>query len=110
MKRFLVDNQLPVALARWLEARGCAAVHVLDLHLARSDDQIIWTRAAREGEAIVTKDEDFAALTVVRPDPVAVVWIRIGNCRTPSLLAAMERAWPEIERQPAAGSRLIEVH
>jgi len=46
---------------------------------------------------------------LVRAEPVAVVWLRIGNCRTPELLAAMDRAWPEIVRQLAAGARLIEV-
>jgi predicted nuclease of predicted toxin-antitoxin system len=38
---------------------------------------------------------------------VAVVWLRIGNCRTPALLAAMERAWPEIVQQLYAGARLF---
>ncbi|HSM28057.1 MAG TPA: DUF5615 family PIN-like protein [Thioalkalivibrio sp.] len=29
--RFLVDAQLPPALARWLSAQGCPADHVADL-------------------------------------------------------------------------------
>ena len=33
--RFLVDNQLPTALARWLAARGADTVHVLDTGLGR---------------------------------------------------------------------------
>ena len=109
MRRFLIDNQLPAALARWLEAKGCAAEHVLALQLAQSRDEIIWERAARDGAVIVSKDEDFARLTLMRPESVAVVWLRMGNCRTPALLAAMERAWPTIEQQLDAGARLIEV-
>ncbi len=110
MRRFLVDNQLPAALARWLEDQGCQADHVLALQLAQSHDKILWERAARDGYVIVSKDEDFADLTLVRPEPVAVVWLRIGNCRTNELLAAMARAWPEIVQQLDAGARLIEVH
>jgi hypothetical protein len=34
--RFIVDNQLPTALARWLSARGGDAVHVLDIAFASS--------------------------------------------------------------------------
>jgi hypothetical protein len=35
--RFIVDNQLPTALARWLSARGVGdAVHVLDIAFASS--------------------------------------------------------------------------
>lgn len=109
MRRFLVDNQLPAALARWLESKNCQAGHVLVLQLAQSSDEIIWERAAHDGAVIVSKDEDFAHLTLVRPEPVAVVWLRMGNCRTPALLAAMERAWPTITQQLDTGARLIEV-
>jgi len=77
VRRFLVDNQLPAALARWIEARGGAATHVLDLQLAQARDEIIWERAARDGAALVSKDEDFARLTLLRPEPVAVVSPRI---------------------------------
>lgn len=110
MKRFLVDNQLPAALARWIEKKGCAAVHVLERQWAQTRDAEIWMHAYREGAIIITKDEDFAQLTLVRPEPVAVVWLRLGNCRTEHLLTVMERAWPAISSQLAAGSRLIEVH
>lgn len=109
MRRFLVDNQLPAALARWLEAKGCHAEHVLPLQLAQARDEIIWERALCTGCVIVTKDEDFSNLTLVRSEPVSVVWLRIGNCRTATLLATMERAWPDIGLQLDAGARLIEV-
>jgi predicted nuclease of predicted toxin-antitoxin system len=36
--RFLVDNQLPSALARWIEVRGLEARHVLDSGLEQSSD------------------------------------------------------------------------
>ena len=109
MKRFVVDNQLPAALARWCEAKGCDAEHVLLLLMAQAPDDWIWQHAARTGAAIITKDEDFAQMTVLRPEPVAVVWLRLGNCRTPDLLRKMEAAWPEIIRQLDAGMRLVEV-
>ena len=70
----------------------------------------IWARAASLGAVIVSKDEDFARLTLLRPEPVAVVWLRLGNCCTATLLATMERVWPEIVRQLDAGDRLIEVN
>lgn len=110
MSRFLVDNQLPAALARWMRAQGHEAEHVLDLNLGQSPDTLIWQRAAALGAVIVTKDEDFAQLTILRPDAVAVVWLRVGNCRTSVLLASVERLWPEIIRQLDAGARLIEVY
>jgi predicted nuclease of predicted toxin-antitoxin system len=109
VKRFLVDNQLPVALAHWIESRSPSAQHVASLNLAQADDDIVWRQAARDQAVIVSKDEDFANLILTRPEHVVVIWIRIGNCRTAELLAVMERAWPEILRQLDGGARLIEV-
>jgi predicted nuclease of predicted toxin-antitoxin system len=77
--------------------------------MAQAPDGWIWQHAARVGSAIITKDEDFAQMTVLRPEPVAVVWLRLGNCRTPDLLRKMEQSWPEIIRQIEAGARLMEV-
>lgn len=110
MRRFLVDNQLPAALARWLRAQGHEAEHVLELNLGQSPDTLIWQRASELGAVIVTKDEYFAQLTILRPDSVAVVWLRVGNCRTAVLLASFERLWPEILRQLDSGARLIELY
>lgn len=110
MRRFLIDNQLPGALVQWLETKGCSAQHVLALKLAQSTDETIWLMAAQEGMVIISKDEDFARLSLMRPEPVAVVWLRIGNCRTAALLATMERAWPGICEQLEARAHLIEIH
>ncbi len=52
--RFLIDAQLPAALARSIAERGHEAEHVGDVGLARASD------AEATGSVIVTKDEDFA--------------------------------------------------
>lgn len=78
--------------------------------MGQATDLLIWQRAAELGAVIVTKDEDFAQLTILRPEAVGVVWLRVGNCRTAELLATFERLWPEIMRQLEAGGRLIEVY
>jgi predicted nuclease of predicted toxin-antitoxin system len=79
VRKFLVDNQLPNALAVWLETKGCGAEHVLNLKLGQAKDEEIWRRAAELGCVIISKDEDFTQITLLRPEPVAVVWLRIGN-------------------------------
>ena len=109
MRRFLIDNQLPGTLVPWLEAKGCLAQHVLSLNLAQSPDEVIWSHASREDMVLVSKDEDFARLSIMRAEQVSVVWVRIGNCRTSALLAVLDRAWLDINRQLDAGARLIEV-
>jgi predicted nuclease of predicted toxin-antitoxin system len=43
--RFLVDNQLPPSLARWLRDRGHDAEHVFESGLHLLDDRALWARA-----------------------------------------------------------------
>ena len=61
--RFIVDAQLPPALADWLRARGHEATAVRDIGLRDADDRTIWARAGIDQAVIVTKDEDFAMLS-----------------------------------------------
>ena len=56
---FLVDNQLPVALARFLSAHGVECHHVLDRGLAQASDIEIWRYAAEREMILISKDEDF---------------------------------------------------
>ena len=56
--RFLVDANLPPALARWLVSEGHDAEHVSDLEMERTSDRDIWAYARERDACIVTKDED----------------------------------------------------
>lgn len=95
--RFLVDAQLPPALARWLVERGHRAEHVHDLGMADSPDNAIWEWAERERAIILTKDEDFAIWHDTRgPSGVRIVWLRLGNARKVDLLNRIERLLPQL--------------
>ena len=83
--RFLVDAQLPPALARRIEALGHPAEHVADCGLATASDPQIRQYAAASGAVIVTKDEDFVIRRILHSGP-AVVWLRMGNTRRIALL------------------------
>lgn len=107
--KFLVDNQLPPALARFIVSRGHECHHVLDVGLARASDSEIWKSANENELAIVSKDEDFFYLAN-RPETRArLVWVRLGNCRTPVLLAEFERLWSRIVSSLEAGDRVVEI-
>jgi predicted nuclease of predicted toxin-antitoxin system len=105
--KFIVDNQLPVALARWLSERGEDAVHVLELALDSTPDVDIWIRASEEGRIVVSKDEDFFHLANRADEIGRLLWVRSGNCRTAVLLARFETAWSGIEQSFAAGHRIV---
>ncbi len=106
--RFLVDAQLPPALARRIESLGHDAQHVFDLGLAKAKDDEIRAHAGRTGAVIITKDEDFGVHRVMREGP-AIVWIRIGNSRRAQLLSRFEREFPEIVAALERGETLVEL-
>jgi predicted nuclease of predicted toxin-antitoxin system len=107
--RFLIDNQLPSALASWLRERGHEAEHVLAVGLAQGKDTPVWNYAQAQASIIITKDEDFAEwVRRGRPGP-QVVWLRIGNSAKRELLRWLEPLLPAILRQLQQGDRLIEV-
>lgn len=107
--RFLIDAQLPPALAAQLREIGHDARHVNMIGLGSAADMLIWNHAASEGEVLLTKDEDFAELSRRDPGGPAIVWIRIGNTTSTALWRALEPILPEIVEALSRGERLVEV-
>lgn len=106
--KFLVDNQLPAALARWLSTNGLEAAHVLDLKLNDSDDEQIWAHAAAHGMVVISKDDYFQNRATHR-GTVQVVWVRLGNCRNKALLARFENQLPAVISALERGTSVIEL-
>ena len=77
--RFLVDAQLPPALALWLQTREHEAKAVRDVGLRNATDDVIWDFAEHDGWVVVTKDDDFAERAMREDSGPQVVWLRIGN-------------------------------
>jgi predicted nuclease of predicted toxin-antitoxin system len=106
--RFLVDAQLPPALARRIQALGHSAEHVVDCGLATAADDGIRSYAASAGAVIITKDEDFAVRKVLQEGP-AVVWVRIGNTRNAELLRRLEADFTAVVAALERGETLVEI-
>ena len=108
--KLLVDNQLPVALARFLTANGFESAHVQDIAMDAVEDQTIWKYALENNLIIVTKDEDFQAFANrQRKIPPQVVWVRLGNCRKVELLEVFSKILPELRDVLASGVPVIEI-
>ena len=110
MTHLLVDNQLPVALARFLQVNGWESTHVQDVGLGAADDRTIWQYATEGMLTIVTKDEDFQAMANRQGRiPPQVVWVRLGNCRKLQLLDAFARILPGLREALVAGDPVVEI-
>jgi predicted nuclease of predicted toxin-antitoxin system len=107
--RFLVDAQLPPALVDRLMEKGHEAEHVHAIALGVAADAEIWAYAVKAKAVLVTKDQDFADLTLDDRHANAVVWVRLGNTTNAALWRSLEPLLPEIIEALSRGERLIEI-
>ena len=78
--KFLVDAQLPHRLSQWLQAEGHDSVHTRDLPRGnRTGDTAINDLSMREQRTVVTKDEDFVDVFLLRHQPYKLLLVSTGN-------------------------------
>jgi len=107
--KFIVDAQLPPALARFLAAKGEDVVHVLDVQMMESSDSQIWDFSLQNSLVIITKDEDFQLRASVTAKHPSIVWVRVGNCSKKVLLAFFDQKWSEVKAELSNGAQLVEL-
>jgi predicted nuclease of predicted toxin-antitoxin system len=107
--KFLVDNQLPLALAAHLRGLGHDCVHVLDLKFDEADDRRLWSFCAGEQRILISKDQDFVFLANQPLDGGRLLWVRVGNCRNRALLETFSRAHTAIVEAFNSGQRVVEL-
>ncbi|HSZ57796.1 MAG TPA: DUF5615 family PIN-like protein, partial [Tepidisphaeraceae bacterium] len=79
------------------------------LGMEQAGDAEIWASCATEGRIVVSKDADFFLLAHRPGDTGRLLWVRVGNCRTPALLARFAVAWPTIQNAFDSGQRVVEL-
>ncbi len=107
--KFLVDNQLPAALAAYLRKKGLDCEHVLDAGLAEASDTELCNYASANERIIISKDQDFLHLANRPKASFQFLWVRLGNCRTKVLIETFEQVWPKLEAALNEGERVIEI-
>jgi predicted nuclease of predicted toxin-antitoxin system len=110
--RLLFDQNLAPKLAVRLADLFPASSHVQDASLERGTDIQVWEYAKAGGFAIVTKDDDYNDLSVVRGSPPKVLWLQLGNCTTAqveSLIRSRVSEVEEFEKDPKAGILILNV-
>ncbi len=107
--KLVIDNQLPPALARFVQDElNCPAVHVADIGMRDATDAEVWKYVSATHSILISKDEDFASMALQVPT-ATVIWLRIGNCRKTFLLDLFRRMWPRILERLDCGDRIIEI-
>jgi predicted nuclease of predicted toxin-antitoxin system len=80
--RLLFDENLAPRLAQLVAGLFPGSLHVSSVELSSAPDAAIWEYAKANDLAFVTKDKDFAGLSMVRGAPPKVVLVQTGNSST----------------------------
>ena len=87
--KLLVDENLPPRLVDDLADLFPDSAHVGSLGLGSTPDTLIWEYAKEHGFAFLTKDKDFANLSLASGAPTKVILLQTGNYSTDSLLSLL---------------------
>lgn len=107
--KFLIDAQLPPALAHWFREAGYESQAVREIDLREAEDGAIWGYAAQNDYVIVTKDEDFSSRAQATKIGPSVVWLRVGNTSNAVLRDWLIPCVPQVVALIDQGTRLVEV-
>lgn len=90
--KFLVDAQLPRAVARFFQRRGFDAIHTLDLpnKNVTNDLQINQTSPA-EQRIVISKDSDFYDSYSAKQEPYKLLYLTMGNISTKDLIEIFDK-------------------
>lgn len=84
--KLLFDQNLSRNLVGHLQDAFPGSRHVTVLGLDTATDREIWNHAREHGYLIVSKDSDFRQLAFLFGPPPKVVWLRVGNASTATVL------------------------
>ncbi len=94
---FLVDAQLPVRLARFLQTAGYDTIHTKDLPQQNATTDIeINTLSMEQNRIVISKDRDFFDSFLIRQQPYKLLLVTTGNIRNAELEALFKTNLPQI--------------
>lgn len=90
--KFIVDAQLPLALAAFLRGRGFDVVHTSELSNGNNTtDAEINYLSISEKRVVITKDGDFYDSYSLTKEPYKLLHIRTGNISNSKLIDIFEK-------------------
>jgi len=85
--KLLVDENLPPLLVQDLADLFPDSVHANTVGFGSTPDELIWEYARTQGFNFLTKDKDFASLSLTRGAPPKVILLQTVNCSTGEVLS-----------------------
>jgi predicted nuclease of predicted toxin-antitoxin system len=104
--RFLLDANLSPRLVEGLASAGYDVRHVDGIGLLGATDEVIFTRAAADGDVLITADSDFSMLLAARGSagPSVVLLRHVAELPWPVHLALLVDNLPVVLQDLEAGA------
>jgi predicted nuclease of predicted toxin-antitoxin system len=95
--KLLFDENLSPKFVQAFASEYPGSAHVRTLGLRGATDVAIWERARQDAYAIVSKDNDFRQISVLRGAPPKVIWLSVGNAGTEAIARFLRSRHKEIQ-------------
>ena len=106
--RFLLDMNLPPAVAEWLQSKGHDAAHIREIGLGHLPDREVFARAAEEGRIVVTFDLDFGEIAgLAGATGATVLLLRLRLAHQDYLRQRLQAAIVEAAEALEAGATVV---
>lgn len=96
--KLLLDENLSYRLIGALERTFPGITHLCMIQLQRASDLDVWSHARAHDLIIVTKDDDFRQYAFLHGHPPKVIWLKVGNVSTQTILRLMQNHVADIVR------------
>ncbi|MBK9017744.1 MAG: DUF5615 family PIN-like protein [Saprospiraceae bacterium] len=85
--KFLVDEQLPISLVKWLAAQSYDVIHATSLgKYTRISDKDVCMESMLNKRVVISKDIDFLNTFLIRKEPWKLIYLTTGNISNKALL------------------------
>jgi predicted nuclease of predicted toxin-antitoxin system len=94
--KLLFDQNISYRIISKISSIFPNSIHVSEVGLVDKDDSDIWLFAQKENYTIVTFDSDFYDISLVNGCPPKIIWLRIGNASTDSIIKVLSFHYQQI--------------
>lgn len=95
--KLIFDENISFRIVRKITTMFPDSIHVTDVIPLLQGDSLIFDYARLHDFTIVTFDEDFTNLQAIKGFPPKIIWLRMGNTSTLSILNKLSQKKDDIE-------------
>ena len=95
--KLLLDQNISFRVASKIQDIFPGTKQVKDLGLENSKDLVIWEFARTNGFCILTFDNDFYDIGLLKGSPPKIIWMRTGNTKTINIVRILRKNYGTIK-------------